>query len=381
MHAWLDRNTGIAGVIIRLAEQYQDMGHGVTILSFDDISASIPSKRAGLVFPWLVASRIGRLAQELDVVDASSGDNWVWLERCAWRRPAPKRPVLCATHSHGLEHLAHLRRMEDADRRKLALSWKYPFYHGGFRLQEVARSFERADLALFLNQHELRYAVKTLNVAPERARLVANGLSPAFLGLPFEETSSEPDGHIGIAQVGVYMEHKGIQHGAPALNRILKQYPRVRAGFFGTRCVPDVVLQDFDPEIRDRIRVVPEFENGDLPSLLRGYQIKLFPTLCEGFGIALVEAMSCGLAPVTTDVPGPTEIVVPGVEGLIVAPRSTKDIEDALRLLIEDRDLLDCLRRNAYRKAQRYSWRRIAAERLAIYEEFRTRKIRLGTCG
>jgi glycosyltransferase involved in cell wall biosynthesis len=264
--------------------------------------------------------------------------------------------------------------MEDADRGNLALSWKYPIYRGGFRLWEVARSFQRADVALFLNQHELRYAVSELNVAPERARLVANGLSSAFLGLPFEETSSEPGGHIGIAQVGVYMEHKGIQHGAPALNRILKQYPGVRAGFFGTRCVPDVVLEDFDPENRDRIRVVSKFENGELPSLLRGYQIKLFPTLCEGFATALIEAMSCGLAPVTTYVPGPMEVVVPGVEGLIVSPRSAKDIEGALRLLIDDRNLLDRLRRNAHQKAQRYSWRKIAAERLAMYEELRTRK-------
>jgi glycosyltransferase involved in cell wall biosynthesis len=373
IHDQLDRNTGGPGVILRLAEQYRDRGHRVTILSYSDIPARLqPTGLAPLVFPWLVAYRIGQMAQELDVVDASFGDTWPCLERRAWRRRTSKRALLFVTHSHGLPHLAHRRRVADADRGRLKLSWKYAIYRGGFRLWETARSFQRADVALFLNRHELHYAVTELNVAPERARLVANGLSRAFLGLPFEETPSEADKGLGIAQVGTYLEHKGIRYGAPALNRILKEYPSVRVGFFGTRYGPEVVLEDFDTEVRDRIHVIPKYENGELAGLLQGYQIKLFPTLCEGFGNALIEAMSCGLAPVTTAVPGPTEIVVPDLEGLIVPPGNSQAIEGALRQLIENRALLDRLRRNAYRKAQHYSWTRIAAERLALYEEFLT---------
>lgn len=133
---------------------------------------------------------------------------------------------------------------------------------------------------------------------------------------------------------------------------------------------PEHVLRDFDPAIRPRVIVIPSFSNRDLPALLRGYQIKLFPTLFEGFSKALLEAMSCGLAAVTTDLPGLSGFVSTGIDGLTIEPRNPKAIEGALRTLIQDRALLDRMRRSARQKAQSYGWNQIAARRLAAYEEF-----------
>ena len=78
--------------------------------------------------------------------------------------------------------------------------WKYPLYHGGFRLWEVATSFRRADLALLLNRYDLEYAIKELDVEPEQTRTIANGILNDFLNLSVEAIPAR-DGPVHIAHI------------------------------------------------------------------------------------------------------------------------------------------------------------------------------------
>jgi len=144
--------------------------------------------------------------------------------------------------------------------------------------------------------------------------------------------------------------------------------------FLGTACslCPDAerVYADFDPAVRDdRVTVIPHYSHEQLPELLKGHHIKLFPTLCEGFSKALIEGMACGLAPVTTYSPGPADVVRHGLDGLMMPVRDEEAIERALTELICDRTLLHELRQNAYATAQQYSWESAARQRLSLYAE------------
>ncbi|MBD2017735.1 glycosyltransferase family 4 protein [Microcoleus sp. FACHB-53] len=369
VHHHLDTNAGISGVTWRLGEEYKKLGHDVQYYTYD---TNLPRRLSGLaksiIFPEFTAFHISALAkqQALDVVDASSGDAWVWAK--LFSKSTQKLPCL-VTRSHGLEHIVHIETLEEAQRGSLRLSWKYPIYHGGFRLWEVATSLRGADLALFLNHRDLDYAVEQLGVKPEQTRLVANGMPEVFLNLPFDPTPEAKDATIGIAQVGTYIPRKGISYSVPALNAILDRYPQVKVSLLGTGCPESQVYADFNPAVRDRVLVIPHYTHESLPTLLRGHHIKIFPTLAEGFGLALIEAMACGLAPVTTKTPGPMEIVRNGYDAITIAVRDSAAIEQALERLIGDRQYLEQLRRNAHATAQRYSWTRIARENLSFYQE------------
>ena len=368
IHHDLDRNAGAPGATWQLGQEYQKLGHEVQYYTFDNLPHKLPAQVESMMFPEFVASHISALSrkQAIDVVDASSGDAWVWAKL---RRTSEDNCPLLVTRSHGLEHIMHLEKLEEARRGKLHLSWKYPLYHGGFRLWEVATSIRSADLVVLLNHRDAEYVVENLRVNSERTRIVANGIPEEFLNLPFEPMSEAEDSAIYIAQVGNYIARKGIEYGAVALNAILARYPQVKVSFLGTVCSEAEVYADFDPAVRDRIQVMPRYTHETLPTLLRGYHIKLFPTLSEGFSLALTEAMACGLAPVTTATPGPMEIVRDGHDAIVIPPRDSRAIEQALERLIADRPYLERLRRNAYATAQRYSWARIARDNLAFYEE------------
>lgn len=368
VHHELDRNAGAAGVTWRLGQEYEKLGHEVQYYTFDDLPHKLPGLVKSIVFPEFLACHMSSLSNKraVDVVDASTGDAWVWAKL---RRTRDANSPLLVTRSHGLEHMVHLQNLEEARLGNLHLSWKYPVYHGGFRLWEVASSLRDADLSLFANRSDLEYAVETFNVDAGRSRVFANGIPEAFLNLPFAPTPQAENSIIRIAQVSTYIARKGIHYGVPALNTILARYPQVQVSFLGVGRPEVEVLADFDPAVRDRVTVIPRFSHEMLPALLRGHHIKLLPSLSEGFGVAIIEAMATGLAPLTTTTPGPMEFVRDGHNGILVPPRDTPAIELALERLVNDRPYLDQLRRNAYASAQDYSWQRIACNTLGFYEE------------
>ena len=364
-HYSFDPNAGAAGVTWRLGEAYRKAGHEVEYYSFDDVPQSLRRLKVAL-FPEFVAHYLLRSHQRhsIDVIDASTGDAWLW--GFALQRFQRKRPLLVA-RCHGLEHLEHLEYLEESRRGNLKLSWKYPLYRGSIRLWEAGTSMRCADLALFLNRRDRAFAIDHLGVPRDRAHVIANGIPDALLNLPLEPTPSESE-PIRIAQVSSYIIRKGIQYGSPALNAILHRHPTVELSLLGTERPAEEVYADFDPSLHSRIKVVPYYENAQLPMLLKGHHIKVLPTIAEGFGVALLEAMACGLAPVTTDAPGPSEIVQNGKTGLIVPCRDRTQFEQAIERLLSDRPFLDRLRQNAHAHAQRFSWSKLSHSTLALYQ-------------
>lgn len=129
-----------------------------------------------------------------------------------------------------------------------------------------------------------------------------------------------------------------------------------------------MILADFSIDHHSRIRVVETFDRSDLPRLLEGHQIVLLPTLSEGFGNGLLEGMACGLAPVSTTTPGPTEFVADMENGLLVPPANAEALKTAISTLVADPDLLFRLRVAAHTSAQAHSWHRVALEKIEVYE-------------
>lgn len=371
IHEELNPNSGSAGSTLKLGEWYQKQGHKVYFCSFDDFTIKVSPGLKDLVFPEFTFLYLLRQCQnlKLDVIDMSTGDAWIWN---ALKRFQHHCLPLCVTRSHGLEHLESESILEEVRRGNQKLSWKYRIYRGGFHLWEVAKSFQYSDLAFLLNRQEADYVIKNFGLPTDRVHIFPNGIPDKFLGLPFSPTP-EIDNIIQIAQVGTYIPRKGIKYSAPVLNRLLFRYPQLRVTFLGTSCYEcstvDAVYSDFDDSVCDRITVIPKYDLEELPKLLAEHHIKLFPTISEAFGKALIEGMACGLAPVTTSVAGPLEIVTPDYDALVVPPRDSKALEQALECLILDRVVLHRLRANAYKTAQGYSWKAIATARLQTYAQ------------
>jgi glycosyltransferase involved in cell wall biosynthesis len=358
VHTYMDVNAGASGATERLADELRQIGHDVEILYFDDLPVSRFGNLAPSLFALLLTARLlGGRYRQVDVIDSSSGDGWLLFALLAGRRRRPLR----VTRSHGLEHT---RVHADGSPR-----FRAKLYSLGWRLKEVEWSARFADLVLLLNTRDRDFAERNFGSNPT-FRLTRNGVAAQLVGLP-QPTPYAPEAQLHIVQLGSYLPGKGVSYSLPALIGFLERHPAARVSLLGTGSgvPPSEILNNFPEAVRRRVTVMPTYENEILPSLLQDAEVLVFASLSEGAPLAVPEAMACGLAPISTDIPGPTEIIRDGQNGLLVAPRSSSALLDALERLNGDRALLARLRKQAHQDAQRYNWASIAEEQSKLYED------------
>lgn len=106
---------------------------------------------------------------------------------------------------------------------------------------------------------------------------------------------------------------------------------------------------------------VPEEE---LPGLTAGAAVFAYPSLYEGFGLPLGQAMAAGVPVITSNVSSMPEVA--GDAGLLVDPRSPAGIAAAIERLLESPELRATLSRNGLARSHRYTWDACARQSLAF---------------
>jgi glycosyltransferase involved in cell wall biosynthesis len=105
----------------------------------------------------------------------------------------------------------------------------------------------------------------------------------------------------------------------------------------------------------------------DLPAAYAGSQAAVLPSLCEGFGLPVLEGMASGCPVVCSNTSSLPEIA--GDAGLLVDPTSVDSLTDALRRVLTDRALAADMVERGLRRAASFSWERTAQETLALYRQ------------
>ncbi len=100
---------------------------------------------------------------------------------------------------------------------------------------------------------------------------------------------------------------------------------------------------------------------------LAAFDIFVYPSLREGLGSSLLDAMQFGLPIVATRVGGIPELVEDQVNGLLIPPRSSRDLIEALQRILEDAELRESMRRENRNKAAQYGVDRMASSYESIY--------------
>lgn len=193
-------------------------------------------------------------------------------------------------------------------------------------------------------------------------RVVELGLEPAF----FKETSQQVMAQVReryrlperyLLFVGNFEPKKNLQNVLRALERLPQAPPLVVAG--GNRAWAGHQVRG-----GARIHVTGYVARADLPALYAGCTAFVFPSLAEGFGLPVLEALACG-APVVTS----PAVALPELEkvALICNPNSPADIADGISRILQDSEETARLQVTGREYARPYTWRWAASETLAIY--------------
>ncbi|MDP8957610.1 MAG: glycosyltransferase [Actinomycetota bacterium] len=212
---------------------------------------------------------------------------------------------------------------------------------------EVVRLLDRwTSRHLTTHFHAVSHAVKdaacqALGIEPERITVIERGRDPARLGEPNPKRRHRVRAALGLTEeqpvvitVGRQEYQKGQRYLLEAIGMVAGHRPDLRLLLVGRRgnASEDLELLLAKPEIGEHVEVLGHRE--DVPDLLAAADVFAFPSMYEGLGGAVVEAMALGMPVVAADLPVMREVLEPDGNALLVRPGSAEDLAGALEHLL-----------------------------------------------
>jgi glycosyltransferase involved in cell wall biosynthesis len=214
-------------------------------------------------------------------------------------------------------------------------------------------------------------------------RYPANRIQVVYLGVDTGKCTQEIDrgARAKVCQKygipGEYLLYLGMLEPRKNLERLIRAYARVQSRTAG---VPHLVLAGGkgwrfagifrtvrELGLEHRVFFPGYIAEEDKPALLAGASVFCFPSLYEGFGLPVLEAMACGVPVLTAN--GSALPEVAGEAALLVDPFSVEEIARGMERLCFDEPLRTALRAKGLERVKRFTWERTAAALYALYQE------------
>jgi len=237
----------------------------------------------------------------------------------------------------------------------------------------IVRGLEHARHILCVSENVRDLTAEKFGIPLEKMSVVYNGISPVFRPVPPAEARAALAQRHGID--GPYLLYAGNLQARKNIIRLLEAYALFRREVTDA---PQLVLvgrrtrrsEGIDEaldrlRLRDHVRELGHLPNEDLPLIYSGAEQFVFPSLWEGFGIPVVEAMACGTPVVTSNLSSLPEVC--GGAAVLVDPYSVEDIAAGMHRLFTDAGLQQDLHTRGLARAAQFTWERTARETLAVY--------------
>lgn len=209
----------------------------------------------------------------------------------------------------------------------------------------------------------------------DRITAIPHGVSEAFQPQPTEAILPRLTERYGI--VPPYFFYAGKLQGSKNIPRLLEAYARMLARLpdgptlvlAGKRAVGDIDLDRILSRLglAGRIKELGHVPGEDLPALYGAARALVFPSLSEGFGLPVIEAMACGTAVLTSNICSLPEVAGDGA--LLIDPCSVDAIAEGLVRLATDDPFVAHLRSQGLRRSTRFSWTANARQTLEVYRQ------------
>ncbi len=244
---------------------------------------------------------------------------------------------------------------------------------GAWLRRVVPDSVRRADHVLADSNATRDDLLEFYNVSPcTKVSVLHGGVDERFLPEPDERQQAvrqkyRLDQWPFVFSLGTFQPRKNHARLVQAFARIAQKnldLHLVIAGGGGWLSEP-FYRQLEDCGVEGRVHLIGFVDDADLPALYSAAEVFAFPSLYEGFGLPVLEAMACGTPVVTSDLSSLPEVAENAA--LLIDPLDVEALADALRRLLVDSDLRQQLIEAGQTRARQFTWSRAARELLDIY--------------
>lgn len=172
-----------------------------------------------------------------------------------------------------------------------------------------------------------------------------------------------------LLYVGNLLPHKNLQQLLRAFALISKRFPHrlVIAGRKDPRYYPALEAEAKALGLEERVSFLDYVPPGELPALYAGADALVLPSLYEGFGLTVLEAMACGIPVIASRAGSLPEVT--GDAAVLIDPYDVQGMADAKEAVLGDPELRESMRRKGLEQAKRFSWERTAAMVFEILRE------------
>jgi glycosyltransferase involved in cell wall biosynthesis len=237
----------------------------------------------------------------------------------------------------------------------------------------VPSAIRAADHVIAVSASTARDLTRLLGVPPEKIATIPLGVGAKFQPVRDEAPLAALDARLGLAHplvlaVGTIEPRKNYERLISAFSEAARKAggPRMLAiaGRDGWLYEP-VYAAARRAGVADRVRFLGYVAEADLPVLYSTAQVLAIPSLYEGFGIPVLEALACGTPVLCGD--GGSLPEVAGEAALIVPATEADAIRDGLLRLCGDEALRATLRERGLARARDFTWEAAARAHLALY--------------
>jgi glycosyltransferase involved in cell wall biosynthesis len=234
----------------------------------------------------------------------------------------------------------------------------------------IKKTVQRADSIVTVSEFTRSRIIENLGVSAEKVRVIYPGVDDWFMRRDTAVVKRVFDA-LGIDRpcllyVGKFEPQKNINRLIDAFHRVLKQRDMVLVMAGPINWYYHIVLEKIkEMNLVDNIIFTGYITDETMSALYSGASALVFPSLYEGFGLPVLEAMACGLPVVSSNVCSIPEVA--GEAALLADPYSPDDIAEKILLLLKDESLRHELISRGKKRAQFFSWKQTAEKTLETY--------------
>ncbi|MBI2861947.1 MAG: glycosyltransferase family 4 protein [Chloroflexi bacterium] len=245
--------------------------------------------------------------------------------------------------------------------------WLYLFLMTGY-------SALRAKKVIADSEATKQDLVRRYGVRAEKIAVVPLGVEESFRPVPEEEAAAVARryrlGESFILFVGTLQPRKNVTRLIQAMALLVqegKRPPTLALVGKGSWASPQFFRWVERLKVEGYVRFLGFVPRDDLPALLSRCAVFVYPSLYEGFGLPVLEAMACGAPVITSNVSSLPEVA--GDAAVLIDPLNLGELADAIWALWGDSAKREALRQRGVARAAQFTWNRTARGVLAVLEE------------
>lgn len=255
----------------------------------------------------------------------------------------------------------------------------FPLTGRDYSMPEFQRKFsallleavERAARVITPSHYTAGQLTRRAGVPKDKIRVIPEGADFPERTMTPEERARERERLVGqgnemLLSVGVLQTRKNTINALRALASLPARFRLVLAGGegHGSGAIRDFIRKE---GLESRVILLGYVAADRLPSLYQAATVLLFPSLEEGFGLPVLEAMAHGLPVVTSNMSSLPEV---GGDAVLYAdPHEPRQLAAQVERAVEDRPLRESMIARGLARAREFTWRRTAEETCRVYEE------------